>query len=77
MKMTAAAAVILANRLAGPREPKTEVEEPPPKAEPSPELLLVCNKTLIINMTATTTWTTVTAFSIKVLCMRDYSFKRD
>jgi hypothetical protein len=71
--MTAETAVTLEMRVEGPREPKTEDEEPP-KAEPSPELLLDCKSTLIMRIRATKMWSTVIEDSRKLLSIKKYSF---
>jgi hypothetical protein len=54
MKMMAATVVTRLIKVAGPRDPKTEDEEPP-KAAPMPEPLPACKRTLIIKITATMT----------------------
>jgi hypothetical protein len=40
IKITAETVVILLKKVAGPREPKTDPEEPPPKVAPKPPPLL-------------------------------------
>jgi hypothetical protein len=54
IKIMAATVVTRLIKVAGPREPKTEPEEPP-KAAPMPEFLPAWSKTLIMRTTATRT----------------------
>jgi hypothetical protein len=63
MKTMAATLVTRLMIVAGPRDPKTEPEEPP-KAAPMPEFLPAWSRTLMIRIIATRMWTTVIALNI-------------
>jgi hypothetical protein len=65
MKIMAATVVTRLIIVAGPREPKTEPEEPP-KAAPMPEFLPAWSKTLMMRITATRTCIKVMALNIGI-----------
>jgi hypothetical protein len=74
IKITAATEVTRLIIVAGPREPKTEPEDPP-KAAPMPEFLPAWSKTLMIKIMATRIWTKITALNIRSCTQNIFAFK--